>query len=204
MKGWVAVAEKVSLKSIFFSEEEKEQRRIFLLISEHCLPKLVCELHARIPSQSHFTDSERSLMSLIGSSFLGTVTPSKYHYAAHFGSLIQGYEGNGCHNFYPLCPFSGEDVQQIARKIPLKWTFNDWSELIINLLRIFSIQTKDEIMLDSLIWCKKTRVFCIDLLHHSDSSHRRRWAVVSRRSCGIYHHCKILSSQKKSNFATSN
>ena len=48
------------------------------------------------------------------------MNPSKYHYAAHFGQLIQGYEGHGCHNMYPMCPFSGEDVQQIARKIPLK------------------------------------------------------------------------------------
>ena len=52
---------------------------------------------------------------------MGAVKPSKYHYAAHFGQLIQGYEGQGCHNMYPMCPFSGEDVQQIARKIPLKW-----------------------------------------------------------------------------------
>ena len=48
------------------------------------------------------------------------MNPSKYHYAAHFGQLIQGYEGHGCHNMYPMCPFSGEDVQQIARKIPIR------------------------------------------------------------------------------------
>jgi len=98
---------------------EDEKERMFLQISEYCLPKLVCELHARLPGGNSFTDSEKSLMTLIGSSWLGAVKPSKYHYAAHFGQLIQGYEGNGCDNLYPMCPFSGEDVQQIARKIPL-------------------------------------------------------------------------------------
>ena len=58
---------------------------------------------------------------------MGAVKPSKYHYAAHFGQLIQGYEGQGCHNMYPMCPFSGEDVQQIARKIPLKWNKKELS-----------------------------------------------------------------------------
>merc|ERR1712062_844008 len=100
-------------------EDEDEQMRLFLLISEQCLPKLVCELYSK-PFDASFTDSEKSLMGLIGSSWMGAVKPSKYHYAAHFGQLIQGYEGQGCHNMYPMCPFSGEDVQQIARKIPLK------------------------------------------------------------------------------------
>merc|ERR1711936_1359776 len=91
---------------------EEERERMFLQISEYCLPKLVCELHATLPGARSFTDSEKSLMALIGSSWLGATKPSKYHYAAHFGQLIQGFEGNGCHNLYPMCPFSGEDVQQ--------------------------------------------------------------------------------------------
>jgi hypothetical protein len=36
------------------------------------------------------------------------------------GQLIRGIEGKGCHEFFPSCPFSGEDVRQIARKINLK------------------------------------------------------------------------------------
>ena len=44
-------------------------------------------------------------------------TPSKYHFAAHFGQLIRGIESQSCMNFYPQCPFSETDVRSIARKI---------------------------------------------------------------------------------------
>ena len=53
-------------------------------------------------------------------SFRGTTisgTPSKYHFAAHFGQLIRGIETQSCMNFYPQCPFSEHDVRTIARKI---------------------------------------------------------------------------------------
>ena len=53
-------------------------------------------------------------------SFSGTTisgTPSKYHFAAHFGQLIRGIETQSCMNFYPQCPFSEHDVRTIARKI---------------------------------------------------------------------------------------
>ena len=46
-------------------EDEDEQMRLFLLISEQCLPKLVCELYSK-PFDASFTDSEKSLMGLIG------------------------------------------------------------------------------------------------------------------------------------------
>ncbi len=39
---------------------------MYSLISEYCLPKLVCELYARDPESIAFTDSEKSLMYLIG------------------------------------------------------------------------------------------------------------------------------------------
>jgi hypothetical protein len=42
---------------------------------------------------------------------------NKYHYAAHMGQLIRGVEGSGCHHFFPSCPFTGDDVRHIARKI---------------------------------------------------------------------------------------
>ena len=51
--------------SVSMADEEEEQMRLFLLISEQCLPKLVCELYAK-PFGSSFTDSEKSLMGLIG------------------------------------------------------------------------------------------------------------------------------------------
>lgn len=106
------------------SEAEDERQEMFELISEHCLPKLVCELYAKNPPaspsvQASLTESEKALISLIGASSLSSVKPSKYHYAAHFGQLIQGLEGQGCHFMYPSCPFSGQDVQQIARKVAL-------------------------------------------------------------------------------------
>ena len=46
--------------------------------------------------------------------------PTKYHFAAHMGQLIRGQEGSGCSNFFPSCPFTGDDVRQIARKIKLR------------------------------------------------------------------------------------
>ena len=36
------------------------------LISEHCLPKLVCELYAKEQGSGALADSEKSLMALIG------------------------------------------------------------------------------------------------------------------------------------------
>ena len=52
---------------MFVSEvsEDDEQMKMFLVISEHCLPKLVCELHAKSYG-AVFSESEKSLMSLIG------------------------------------------------------------------------------------------------------------------------------------------
>ena len=51
--------------SVIITDEDEEQMRLFLLISEQCLPKLVCELYAKSFGAS-FTDSEKSLMGLIG------------------------------------------------------------------------------------------------------------------------------------------
>ena len=51
--------------SVIITDEDEEQMRLFLLISEQCLPKLVCELYAK-PFGASFTDSEKSLMGLIG------------------------------------------------------------------------------------------------------------------------------------------
>ena len=89
-----------------------------MTITEHCLPKLVCELYAKEDMNS-LVDTERSLMALIGASQLSMAGPNKYHYAAHMGQLIRGFEGRGCHQFFPSCPFSGEDVRHIAKKIKL-------------------------------------------------------------------------------------
>ena len=36
------------------------------------------------------------------------------------GQLVRGLEGTGCHNFFPDCPFSNQDVLQIARRINFK------------------------------------------------------------------------------------
>ena len=48
---------------------------------------------------------------------LSSAGPSKYHYAAHMGQLTRGFEGGGCHHFFPGCPFSASDVRDIARKV---------------------------------------------------------------------------------------
>lgn len=45
---------------------------------------------------------------------------SKYHFAAHMGQLIAGVDGNGCHNFYPTCPFPGLQVLQMMKKVRMR------------------------------------------------------------------------------------
>ena len=57
---------------------------------------------------------------LIGRSVSLSGTPSKYSFAAHMGHLMRGVEGQGCHHFYPECPFSNQDVLQIAKRITFK------------------------------------------------------------------------------------
>ena len=40
--------------------------------------------------------------------------------AAVIRSRARGVEGQGCHNLYPECPFSNQDVTQIAKRINFK------------------------------------------------------------------------------------
>jgi len=87
-------------------------------ITSHCLPKLVCQLYS-LTSRDEITDAERHLINIIGSVGV-TGAASKYSYAAHMGQLVRGLEGQGCHNFYPCCPFSNTDVMELARRIYVK------------------------------------------------------------------------------------
>jgi len=91
------------------------RKQVLSTITGYCLPKLVCQLHA-MENRQDITESERNLIALVGSTGL-TGVPSKYSFAAHMGQLVRGLEGTGCHNFYPDCPFSNQDVMQIARRI---------------------------------------------------------------------------------------
>ena len=44
-----------------------DQTQMYSVIAEHCLPKLVCELHAKgIEELQSFSESERTLVKLIG------------------------------------------------------------------------------------------------------------------------------------------
>jgi len=94
-----------------------EGDEVLKTITVHCLPKLVCQLFA-LTSREQLTTSETNLINLIGS--VSMSTPSKYSYAAHMGQLVRGVTGQGCHNFYPSCPFSNNDVMEIARRINFK------------------------------------------------------------------------------------
>jgi len=91
------------------------RKQVLSTITGYCLPKLVCQLYA-MENRDRITDSERNLITLVGSAGV-TGSPSKYSFAAHMGQLVRGMEGTGCHNFYPDCPFSNQDVLQIARRI---------------------------------------------------------------------------------------
>jgi len=93
---------------------QEEKRGVLNTITSYCLPKLVCQLYS-LTNANDITDSERNLINLIGSVGL-TSTPSKYSYAAHMGQLVRGVNGQGCHNFYPDCPFSNTDVMELTRR----------------------------------------------------------------------------------------
>lgn len=108
---------KKSLDEANPKKQISEEKRLHNVIAEHCLPKLVCELHRKSMEEfESFSESEKNLISLIGATTISG-TPSKYHFAAHFGQLIRGIESQSCMNFYPQCPFSETDVRSIARKI---------------------------------------------------------------------------------------
>ncbi|XP_001808377.1 uncharacterized protein geko [Tribolium castaneum] len=90
-------------------------------IKNACLPKLICELNAT-PQKDKLTESEKSLLTLLRDTSISTTAEltSKYHFAAHMGQLIAGVEGNGCHNFYPTCPFPGLQVLQMMKKVRMR------------------------------------------------------------------------------------
>lgn len=47
--------------------EISEEKRLHTVIAEHCLPKLVCELHRKSMEEFEtFSESEKNLISLIG------------------------------------------------------------------------------------------------------------------------------------------
>ncbi|XP_022915543.1 uncharacterized protein [Onthophagus taurus] len=95
--------------------------QILSTIKNACLPKLICELNAT-PQKEKLTESERSLLSLIRDTSITATAEltSKYHFAAHMGQLIAGVDGNGCHNFYPSCPFPGLQVLQMMKKVRMR------------------------------------------------------------------------------------
>lgn len=92
-------------------------------IKNACLPKLICELNAT-PEKNKLSETEKSLLTLLRDTSISTKAEltSKYHFAAHMGQLIAGVDGNGCHNFYPTCPFPGLQVLQMMKKVRMRMT----------------------------------------------------------------------------------
>ncbi|KAK4871998.1 hypothetical protein RN001_016122 [Aquatica leii] len=106
--------EKIAIGSV------TSRAQIIKTIKNACLPKLICELNASF-DKDKLTDSEKSLLSLIrDTSLTTTMELTKYHFAAHMGQLISGVDGNGCHNFYPTCPFPGLQVLKMMKKVRLR------------------------------------------------------------------------------------
>ncbi|XP_066158238.1 uncharacterized protein geko [Euwallacea fornicatus] len=95
--------------------------QILQMIKNACLPKLICELTAT-PQKEKLTETEKSLLNLLRDTTISTTAEltSKYHFAAHMGQLIAGVDGNGCHNFYPTCPFPGLQVLQMMKKVRMR------------------------------------------------------------------------------------
>lgn len=125
MAGWCSppnqeVKEEADHKEEVVKEgkEGGDKQAVINTITGQCLPKLVCQLYSLQNTES-ISDSERNLIALIGSSSLSGYS-SKYNFAAHMGQLIRGVEGTGCYNFYPGCPFSGQEVMKVAKRIKFK------------------------------------------------------------------------------------
>lgn len=96
----------------------KSKNQLVATMKNSCLPKLICELNAA-PHKEQLSESEKALLSLISDTTISTTAEvtSRYHFAAHMGQLIAGVDGNGCHNFYPSCPFPGLQVLNILKKV---------------------------------------------------------------------------------------
>ncbi|XP_012264831.2 uncharacterized protein LOC105691123 [Athalia rosae] len=106
----------------FFKENGiSAKAKLMSTIKTACLPKLICELTAST-NQDQLSETERSLLNLIRDTSLSTTAEvaSRYHFAAHMGQLISGLEGQGCHNFYPTCPFPGSSVLSMMKKVRLR------------------------------------------------------------------------------------
>lgn len=99
--------------------ESKSQ--ILSTIKNSCLPKLICELNTT-PQREKLTESEKYLLNLIRDTSISSTAEltSHYHFAAHMGQLIAEVDGNGCHNFYPMCPIPGMQVLQMMKKIRIR------------------------------------------------------------------------------------
>lgn len=118
LTGWCGHQEAASRPMESMTGGQGDKNGMLSVITSHCLPKLVCQLYSQT-SRDHFTDSERNLMNMIGNGGMSR-TPSKYGFAAHMGQLVRGIDGQGCHNFYPDCPFSNSEVMEMARRINFK------------------------------------------------------------------------------------
>ena len=58
---------KKSLDEANPKKQISEEKRLHNVIAEHCLPKLVCELHRKSMEEfESFSESEKNLISLIG------------------------------------------------------------------------------------------------------------------------------------------
>ncbi|CAG7838167.1 unnamed protein product [Allacma fusca] len=122
--GFTSAATGQPANQLDFNDHEKEQiqalkTHITSVMQQWCLPKLVCELHASMSDRSTLTEAERSLLSLIRETSLGSMgeVVSRYHFAAHMGQLLSGVDGNGCHNLYPNCPLSGNKLYHSEKRV---------------------------------------------------------------------------------------
>ncbi|XP_046596225.1 uncharacterized protein LOC107228209 [Neodiprion lecontei] len=109
-------------EKIFMEENGiSAKAKLMSTIKSSCLPKLICELTAST-NQDQLSEMERSLLNLIRDTSLSTTAEvaSRYHFAAHMGQLISGLEGQGCHNFYPTCPFPGSTVLSLMKKVRIR------------------------------------------------------------------------------------
>ncbi|KAF7993465.1 hypothetical protein HCN44_010060 [Aphidius gifuensis] len=117
--------EKISLmaatKEIDSNDVLSRKAKMMMTIKTACLPKLICELTSS-PHQDQLSEMEKSLLNLIRDTSLTTMAEvaSRYHFAAHIGQLINGIEGQGCHNFYPTCPLPRSSVLNMMKKIRLR------------------------------------------------------------------------------------
>ena len=108
------------------------------------------------------------------------------------GRLVRGVEGTGCHNFYPDCPFSNQDVLQIARRINFKWKKKEEDQCQMLTFEIGKV-------VEEAFQCNLSVIFVLQPASQNTSvawQPRFLWHKPHKLYCSCFIKCKVLISFK--------